>query len=90
VIASTPSNQSSWYIFQITTKGVIFYKSGLPLLLNEDSSAGTTGDANIYQNFFLCLNYERRRVAGVLTKGLYLQYGIQISSDEISHLYLRY
>ncbi len=26
VIATTPSNQNSWYIFQITTKGVIFYR----------------------------------------------------------------
>ena len=26
VIASTPSNQNTWYIFQITTKGVIFYR----------------------------------------------------------------
>ena len=26
VIASTPSNQNTWYTFQVTTKGVIFYK----------------------------------------------------------------
>jgi hypothetical protein len=26
VIATTPSDQNTWYIFQITTKGVIFYK----------------------------------------------------------------
>ena len=26
VIATTPSDQDTWYIFQITTKGVIFYK----------------------------------------------------------------
>ena len=26
VIASTPSDQNTWYIFQVTTKGVIFYK----------------------------------------------------------------
>lgn len=26
VIASTPSNQNTWYIFQVTTKGVIFYR----------------------------------------------------------------
>ncbi len=26
VIASTPSDQNTWYIFQITTKGVIFYR----------------------------------------------------------------
>lgn len=91
VTASTPSDQNSWYIFQVTTKGVIFYRAGLALLLNEDSSAGTTGDANIYQNFFLCLNYEWRRVNnGNLTRGLYIQYGIQVNSDEISHLYLSY
>ena len=26
VVASTPGNQSTWYTFQITTKGVIFYR----------------------------------------------------------------
>jgi len=113
VIATTPSNQNTWYIFQITTKGVIFYrvrdlkkiliekpelkalklylKEGLPLLLNEDSAAGTTGNKNIYQNFFVCFNYEERKLSsGDTTRGLFIQYGIQISSNEISHLYLSY
>ncbi len=66
-------------------------KEGLPLLLNEDSAAGTTGNKNIYQNFFVCLNYEERKLAtGGTTRGLFIQYGIQISSNEISHLYLSY
>jgi len=26
VIATTPSDQNSWYMFQITTKGVVFYR----------------------------------------------------------------
>ncbi len=26
IIATTPSDQNTWYIFQITTKGVIFYR----------------------------------------------------------------
>jgi hypothetical protein len=60
-------------------------------LLNEDSAAGTTGDKNIYQNFFICLNYEKRKLDGLnSTHGLYIQYGIQIDSDETSHLYLSY
>ena len=65
-------------------------KEGKAILLNEDSAAGTTGDKNIYQNFFLCLNYESRIVDGVLTNGLFIQYGIQINSNEIIHLYLSY
>ena len=56
------------------------------MLLNEDSAAGTTGNKNIYQNFFICLNYETRNSIN----GLYIQYGIQINSDEPSHLYLNY
>ena len=90
VIATTPSDQNTWYIFQITTKGVIFYKEGKALLLNEDSAAGSTGNKNIYQNFFVCLNFERRKEQGKHVTGLYIQYGIQISSDETSHLYLSY
>jgi hypothetical protein len=31
VIATTPSDQSTWYTFQITTKGVIFYRVGKQL-----------------------------------------------------------
>ena len=31
VIATTPSDQNTWYIFQITTKGVIFYKVNFKL-----------------------------------------------------------
>ena len=54
--------------------------------MNENSAAGTTGDSDIYQNFFICLNYEQRQD----NYGLYIQYGIQIYSDEISHLYLNY
>ena len=65
-------------------------KGGISLLLNEDSAAGTTGDKNIYQNFFICFNYEYRKLNGNLTFGLYIQYGIQIDSDETSHLYLSY
>ena len=74
-------------------------KGGSALLLNEDSAAGTTGDKNIYQNFFICLNYEKRRLDSVdptnntattTSHGLYIQYGIQIDSDETSHLYLSY
>lgn len=55
-------------------------------MLNEDSAAGTPGNEDIYQNFFICLNYESR----LNTVGLYIQYGIQIDSDETSHLYLSY
>jgi hypothetical protein len=64
----------------------------LALLLNEDSAAGTTGDKNIYQNFFICLNYEKRKHENGqdYKVGLYIQYGIQIDSDETSHLYLNY
>lgn len=29
VVASTPSDQNSWYVFQITTKGVVFYRVSL-------------------------------------------------------------
>jgi hypothetical protein len=86
VIATTPSDQNTWYIFQITTKGVIFYKEGNAMLLNEDSAAGTTGNRNIYQNFFICLNFEKRSKMS----GLFIQYGIQVNSDESSHLYLNY
>ena len=56
------------------------------MLLNEDSAAGTTGNKNIYQNFFICLNYETR----ASRSGLFIQYGIQVNSDESSHLYLNY
>ncbi len=61
-------------------------------MLNEDSAAGTTGDKNIYQNFFICLNYEKRKLENTqeYAFGLYIQYGIQIDSDETSHLYLSY
>lgn len=62
----------------------------MAILLNEDSAAGTTGDKNIYQNFFICLNYEKRVLNGNSTLGLYIQYGIQIDSDETSHLYLSF
>ena len=64
----------------------------MALLLNEDSAAGTTGDKNIYQNFFICLNYEKRKNENGkdYVVGLYIQYGIQIDSDETSHLYLNY
>ncbi|RNA27933.1 hypothetical protein BpHYR1_013493 [Brachionus plicatilis] len=86
LMATTPSDQNTWYMFQITTKGVVFYRKGKAVLLNEDSAAGTTGNGDIYQNFFICLNYESR---GDLF-GLYVQYGIQIDSDETSHLYLSY
>ena len=58
--------------------------------MNEDSAAGTTGDKNIYQNFFICLSYEKKELNGNLTFGLYIQYGIQIDSDETSHSYLNY
>ena len=34
VLATTPSDQNTWYTFQITTKGVIFYKVILPLSLS--------------------------------------------------------
>lgn len=34
VIASTPSDQKTWYIFQITTKGVVFYRVTHKLSLN--------------------------------------------------------
>jgi hypothetical protein len=67
-----------------------YFKSGKAVLLTEDSAAGTTGDKNIYQNFFVCLNYEKRKSAESEIVGLYLQYGIQISSDETIHLYLSY
>ncbi|CAF0723375.1 unnamed protein product [Brachionus calyciflorus] len=90
VIATTPSDQNTWYIFQITTKGVVFYREGRAMLLNEDSAGGTTGNRDIYQNFFICLNYEKRKYSGVEVSGLYIQYGIQIDSDETSHLYLSY
>ena len=65
------------------------------MLLNEDSAAGTTGNKDIYQNFFLCLNYEKRKSeqpAGGKQEitGLYIQYGIRIDTDEASHLYLSY
>ena len=56
------------------------------MLLNEDSAAGTTGNKNISQNFFICLNYETR----ASRSGLFIQYGIQVNSDESSHLYLNY
>jgi hypothetical protein len=56
------------------------------MLLNEDSAAGTTGNKNIYQNFFICLNFETR----ASRSGLFIQYGIQVNSDESSHLYLNY
>jgi hypothetical protein len=71
--------------------------------LNEDPAAGTTGDKNILQAFFICLNYENRTFTtttyindtkSITTEqtvlGLYIQYGIQIYSEEISHLYLSY
>lgn len=86
VMATTPSDQDTWYMFQITTKGVVFYRKGKAILLNEDSAGGTTGNGDIYQNFFICLNYETRNEMF----GLYVQYGIQIDSDETSHLYLSY
>ncbi len=61
------------------------------MLLNEDSAAGTTGNKDIYQNFFVCLNYEsRKNKNGQLNQGLYVQYGLQIDSDETLHLYLSY
>lgn len=91
VLATTPSDQSTWYIFQLTTKGVVFYREGKALLLNEDSAAGVTGNKDIYQNFFICLSYEKRKYANKsLESGLYIQYGVQIDSDETSHLYLSY
>jgi hypothetical protein len=60
------------------------------VLLNENSAAGTTGNEDIYQNFFICLNYESRKMAGSNIFGLYIQYGIQIDSEETSHLYMSY
>ncbi len=33
VIATTPSDQNTWYVFQITTRGVIFYRVGIILYL---------------------------------------------------------
>jgi hypothetical protein len=61
------------------------------MLLNEDSAAGTTGNEDIYQNFFICLNYETRKIGDKANSvGLYIQYGIQIDSDETSHLYMSY
>lgn len=56
--------------------------------MNEDSAAGTPGNQDIYQNFFICFNYESRM--NNMQHGLYIQYGIQIDSDETSHLYLSY
>lgn len=90
VIASTPSNQKSWYTFQITTKGVVFYRAGKATLLHDESTAGSTGDENLYQNFFICLNYEVRRLDGKNLRGLSIQYGIHIDSNELGHLYLSY
>ncbi len=66
-------------------------KEGKATLLNEDSAAGTTGNENIYQNFFICLNYETRKIEkDTISSGLYIQYGIQIDSDETSHLYMSF
>ncbi len=65
-------------------------QEGLALLLNEDSSAGTNGDKDIYQNYFICLNYETRKVENKIIYGLFIQYGIQIDSEEIIHLYLNF
>lgn len=62
----------------------------MALLLNEDSGAGTSGNKNIYQNFFICLNYERRKIDNQTVTGLYFQYGIQVESAQNSRLYLNY
>ena len=69
---------------------IFYYQEGLPLLFNEDSAAGITGNKNMYQNFFVCLNYEEGHIGTNVVRGLLIQYGIQISSNEISHLYLSY
>ena len=59
-------------------------------MLHEDSAAGTTGDENLYQNFFICLNYEIRKLHNSTVKGLFIQYGIYVDADETGHLYLSY
>ena len=58
--------------------------------MHEDSAAGSTGDDSLYQNFFVCLNYEIRKVQNISRSGLYIQYGIYVDSDETGHLYLSY
>jgi len=62
----------------------------MALLLNEDSGAGTSGNKNIYQNYFICLNYERRKINNRHITGLYFQYGIQVESIHDSRLYLNF
>jgi hypothetical protein len=66
------------------------FKGGKAILLHEDSAAGTTGDENLYQNFFICLSYESRKVGNATRKGLFIQYGIYVDSEETGHLYLSY
>lgn len=59
-------------------------------MLHEDAAAGTTGDKYLYQNFFICLSYETRKISNSTSNGLFIQYGIYVDADETGHLYLSY
>lgn len=52
--------------------------------LKEDSAAGTTGNADIYQNFFICLSYDKSNEPDSLN----LEYGIEFDSKK--HRFLNY
>lgn len=59
-------------------------------MLNENSAAATTGNSDIYQNFFICFSYETRKVNDTNRQQLYIQYGLSINTDETTHLYMTY
>ncbi len=95
VFATNPNNQKTWYIVQISSYGVAFYRAGLVIRYKLDPKSGSLKDSDLFRRFFICMNYESRNFEDTVKKkknsflseenfetyGLFIQYGITEGYD---------
>lgn len=62
VFATNPHNEHTWYMVQISSYGVAFYRAGLVVKHKLDTTSGSLKDNDLFRRFFICMNYEIRKL----------------------------